>query len=170
MRKCPTKVTNKSTLKMQSQLTAEAATVTTPTVNLRREKTPPPESIIKRSWPQLDPKSSDPTKITGPPKVVSLAYPQQAHLNQRERPRFYSIFISRWSIFRSNTYDNTYGKTQLVFAWEQEKLQCKKMRWWVLTTFHESFFCVRCTLIKRTLQQERYCLCYEELWNITDRV
>ena len=98
MRKCRTKVTNKSTLKKQSQLTAEGATVTTPNVNLRREKTPPPpESIIKRLWPQLhvDPKSSDPTKITGPPKVGSLAYPQQAHLNQRERPRFYSIFISQ---------------------------------------------------------------------------
>ena len=89
-----TKVTNKSTLKKQSQFTAEAATVTTPTVNLRRENTPL-KSIIKRLWPQLDPKSSDPTKITGLPKVGSLAYPQQAHLNQREMPRFYSIFISQ---------------------------------------------------------------------------
>ena len=65
MRKCRTKVTNKSTLKKQSQLTAEAATVTTPTVNLREKPPPPPptpESIIKRLWPQLDPVSSDPPK------------------------------------------------------------------------------------------------------------
>ena len=64
MKKCRTKVTNKL------QLTAEAATVTTPNVNLRQKR--PPESIIKRLWPQLDPEGSDPPKITGPPKEGSL--------------------------------------------------------------------------------------------------
>jgi len=70
MSKCRTKVTNKSTLKKQSQLTAEAATVIRPNVNLREKRPPlPPESINKRLWPQLDPESSDPPKITGPLKA-----------------------------------------------------------------------------------------------------
>ena len=45
-----------------------------PNVNLqeKRHPSPPPESIIKRLWPQLDPESSDPPKITGPRKVGSL--------------------------------------------------------------------------------------------------
>ena len=72
MRKFRTKVTNKSTLKKQLQLTAEAATVTTPNVNLQEKRSPPPESIIKRLWPQLGPESSDLPKITAPPKVGSL--------------------------------------------------------------------------------------------------
>ena len=71
MRKFRTKVTNKSTLKKQLQLTAEAATVTTPNVNLQ-EKRSPPKSIIKRLWPWLGPESSNLPKITGPPKVGSL--------------------------------------------------------------------------------------------------
>ena len=40
------------------QLTAEAATVTTTTVNLREKR--PPESIVKILWPQLYPERSDP--------------------------------------------------------------------------------------------------------------
>ena len=85
MRKCRTKVTSKSTLKKQLQLTAEAPTVTTPTVNLREKR--PPAGIIKRLWPQFYPESSNPPRITGPPKEVSLPSTSPA------QPKFYSIFI-----------------------------------------------------------------------------
>ena len=98
MRKCRTKVTSKSTLKKQSQLTAEAPTATKPTVDLREKR--PPASIIKRLWPQFSPESSDPPRITGPPKEVSQPSTSPA------QPKFYSISIFQWSIFRSNMYDN----------------------------------------------------------------
>ena len=140
MRKCRTKVTNKSTLKKpQIAVDSWSSDCYNTWRKLAREKTSPPESIIKRLWTQLDPESSDPPNITGPPKVGSLTLNKPTSIKDRGPGSIAYLFPN----------DQYSGQIRMIIRmenttciWEQEKLKCKKTRRSVFTTFLEPFFCV----------------------------